>query len=301
MKQSDNLDQLALAAAKQHMGSFAWPTVVYGMAVIAAYLVTLLLATLGILPLPVAVLLAAILTYLSYTVLHEAVHGTISGSHQSRRWVNEWFGYAAAWILMIPLTAHRHEHLAHHRNTNQAGGDPDFQVSGMAHSALGAIGAALKVALSQYTYYASHRWGRGPGSQDLTLCIEIAAALVPRLALIASGFWIEGLALFALAWGLGLALTLFLFAYLVHAPHESVGRYVDTSTILVEGVAGKIITGLWVYQNYHSIHHLFPRVPFYCYPALFDEIEDTMVARGAPIYRLGFRGLEVREGVPVGS
>ncbi len=298
MQQSDNLDQLALTAAKQHMGSFAWPTVVFGVTVITAYLVTLLLATMGILPLPAAVLPAVILTYLSYTVLHEAAHGTISGSHQSRRWINEWLGYAAAWIVMIPLTAHRHEHLAHHRNTNQAEGDPDFIVSDMARSPFGAIGAALKVALSQYTYYANHRWGKGPRSQNVTLCLEIAAALVPRVALISAGFWVEGLTLFVLAWSLGLALTLFLFAYIVHTPHESVGRYVDTSTVLVDGVTGKIVTWLWVYQNYHSIHHLFPRVPFYRYPAVFEEIKDTMLARGAPIYRLGFRGLQVQEGVP---
>jgi hypothetical protein len=43
---------------------------------------------------------------------------------------------------------------------------------------------------------------------------------------------------------------------------------------------------IWVNQNYHSIHHLFPRVPFYRYPALFNDIERIMVAKGAPIYRL---------------
>jgi beta-carotene hydroxylase len=68
---------------------------------------------------------------------------------------------------------------------------------------------------------------------------------------------------------------------------------VDTSTILVpDNILGRLVTLAWVYQNYHSIHHLFPRVPFYRYPALFNDIEDTMVARGAPIYRLGWRGLE---------
>ncbi len=49
---------------------------------------------------------------------------------------------------------------------------------------------------------------------------------------------------------------MFLFAYIVHTPHESVGRYVDTSTFVVGGPAGKLITLLWGYQNYHSIHHL---------------------------------------------
>jgi nucleoside-diphosphate-sugar epimerase len=42
-----------------------------------------------------------------------------------------------------------------------------------------------------------------------------------------------------------------------------------------------VVTALWLYQNYHSIHHLFPRVPFYKYRVLFDEVEDLMVAQGA--------------------
>ena len=80
---------------------------------------------------------------------------------------------------------------------------------------------------------------------------------------------------------------MFLFAYVVHTPHESTGRYLNTSTFKTSGLMGSIVTVLWGYQNYHSIHHLFPRVPFYCYRALFLDIEDTMIAKGAPIYQLG--------------
>ena len=48
----------------------------------------------------------------------------------------------------------------------------------------------------------------------------------------------------------------------------------------------------WMFQNYHSIHHLFPRVPFYKYAELFEEIEDVMVAKQAPIYNISVRGLK---------
>jgi beta-carotene hydroxylase len=43
---------------------------------------------------------------------------------------------------------------------------------------------------------------------------------------------------------------------------------------------------LWGYQDYHSIHHLFPKVPFYRYRRLFNEIADRMDQMGAPVYRL---------------
>lgn len=299
MTNNDNLDHAALAAAKTHMGEFAWPTVIFGIAVFTCYLVTIALALAGILPLVAAVPLVALLTYAAYTVLHESVHGTISGSHPSLRWLNETLGYMAAWILMIPLTAHRHEHLAHHRHTNQRDEDPDFIVADMAKSALNALRVAPELLLSQPKYYLARRWAKGPRSQDLALCCEVFAALAPRFLICAMGFWLEGAALFVLAWFLGIMLTMFLFAYLVHTPHEAVGRYVDTSTILVDGPAGKVVTWLWLYQNYHSIHHLFPRVPFYRYPALFGQIEDIMVAKGAPIYHLGTTGMQFKQTGPL--
>ena len=289
MSKQDALDRQALVAAQQYMGKLAWPTVLLGVTVGLAYVVTPLLLIAGVIPLAVAFLLMTVATYAAYTVLHEAAHGSISGSHTSLRWLNEALGYIAAWILMIPLTAHRHEHLAHHRNTNKPDEDPDFIVANMARSPLHAARAAVQVFASQHQYYYKHRWGKGPRAQDRRLCLEVAAALVPRLAFVAAGFWVEGFILFVLAWLCGVALLLFLFAYIVHTPHQSVGRYVDTSTFLVDGLPGRVVSALWGYQNYHSIHHLFPRVPFYDYPQLFGEIEETMVAKGAPIYRLDSR------------
>ena len=58
------------------------------------------------------------------------------------------------------------------------------------------------------------------------------------------------------------------------------------------------MTWLWLFQNYHSIHHLFPRVPFYRYPSVFGDIEEIMVARGAPVYHLGVDGLRARDRLP---
>ena len=215
------------------------------------------------------------------------------------RWVNELMGYVAGWILMIPLTAHRHEHLAHHRNTNQPDTDPDYVIADMTRSPLHAVRTSLRTVLGQYTYYFQHRWQAAPRSHNLRFCLEIAAALSLRLAFMAQGFWIEGALLF-LVGGIGaITLLMYVFAYLVHRPHTAVGRYVDTSTIIIPGIVGTVLTALWGYQNYHSIHHLFPRVPVYRYVKLYAEIEDTMIAKGAPIYRLSGRGLNPRVGMAI--
>ncbi len=294
MQQTDSLDQQALACAKTYMGSFAWPTVIFALVVFAAYLATIAMGFTGLMPLWLAVPLVGVISYLAYTVLHEAAHGTISGSVQSRRWINEALGYTAAWVIMIPLTAHRHEHLAHHRHTNDAQDDPDYHVGDLRNSPFSALTASTKIYWGQFSYYMTQRWQKAPARQNLYFCLEIAAALLPRLGLLAAGFWVESLALFVVAWLLGVTLTLYLFAYLVHRPHEDVGRYVDTSVILAPRGLNGLLTWLWVFQNYHAIHHLFPRVPFYQYAKLFAEIEPIMEQKGSPIYRLEMAGMKRR-------
>ena len=95
------LDQAARSAAKQQMGEFAWPTVVLGVTVTAAYIATPLLVAHGSLSILVAIPVMMVLTYAAYTVMHEAVHGSISGSNGSLRWVNELMGYLAGWLFGV--------------------------------------------------------------------------------------------------------------------------------------------------------------------------------------------------------
>ena len=118
MQTAEQLDREARNAAKNYQGEFAGFTVLFGLAVLAAYIAVPAFVVAGSLPLVVGALLMIVLTYMSYTVVHDAAHGSISGSHQKLRWVNELMGYLTAWIMAIPLTAHRFEHLTHHRNTN---------------------------------------------------------------------------------------------------------------------------------------------------------------------------------------
>ena len=291
MSATENLDLLALEAAKHRMGEFAWPTVVLGVIATGGYVAIPFLVAASVLPLWLAMPLMILLAYASYTVLHEAVHGSISGSKKSLRWLNELLGYMAGFVLFIPMTAHRHAHLAHHRHANDAESDPDHVVAGMTASPLAALRAGERALRSQYVYYMSKRWASGQEGQNLRFCLEVAASVLLRIAIILLTNAPLTLLLFAVAGIGGTLLTMYLFAYIVHVPHDKIGRYEDTSTILVDGPLGKCVTVLWLFQNYHSIHHLFPRVPFYHYARLFDEIRPVLVSKGAPIYRLGMGGM----------
>lgn len=292
MSEAHRLDQEAVASASQHMSLVAWPTVVLGVVLALAYMAAVATTLSGLLPLWLAVPLVAMIIYLSYTVLHESVHGSITGNHGSLRWLNKTLGYMAAWITMIPFTAHRYEHIAHHRYANDEERDPDFHAGKMCDSLLAPISAVLRAWSSQFSFYAKYRWSKAPAKERAQLGFEVAIALAPRLAVFVAGYWTEGLALFVVAWFIGAMVLLYLFAYIVHRPHDRVGRYSDTSTILLPRPIRRVLTWLWMYQNYHSIHHLFPRVPFYRYPVVYREIEDVLEARRAPVYRVSARGLQ---------
>ena len=157
---------------------------------------------------------------------------------------------------------------------------------------MASVRTVVQAWISQFSFYAKHRWPDAPLREKLVLCAEVVFTLVPRLGIVAAGYWVEGLALFVLAWLVGAIVLLYLFAYLVHRPHDRVGRYVDTSTVLLPGPLNSLLTWLWMFQNYHSIHHLFPRVPFYAYANLYNEIEETMAAKDAPVFRITTGGLK---------
>ena len=286
VSKTDPLDRQAIAGARRHMGFVAWPTVVLGLVLGLSYIVTVIMALLGSLSLWLAAPLLAVIIYMSYTILHESVHGSITGNDASLRWLNKALGYMAAWITMIPLTAHKYEHIAHHRYANEAARDPDFHAGKMGDSPLAPVRAVLQAWVSQFSFYARHRWSRAPAREKMQLGLEVTLALGPRFAVIAAGYWVEGLVLFVLAWILGATILLYFFAYIVHRPHDQVGRYTDSSIILMPRSVRRPLDWLWLYQNYHSIHHLFPRVPFFRYPDVYREIRHVLEAKGTPVYRV---------------
>jgi len=295
-----SMDKEALTKAMKYMGEFGWPTVVLALLTCGGFIATPLLVLHGYLPLVVGVLLMAACTYGSYTVMHDSVHGAIAGKHTQWRWLNNALGYLSGFVIGAPFSAHRHEHITHHRHTNDAKLDPDYQISGMGQSPLKAIRSAWQMVLANYTYYRNVRWQRAPAAERFIFVGEVLCANAARVAclFLFKDVWWEAVLLLLVGPSLGVVLLIYLFAYIVHHPHTQIGRYVDTSTIEVPGVWGGILTWAWLSQNYHSIHHLFPKVPFYRYRALFNDIEPIMRARGAPIYRLTWAGLEASETEP---
>jgi len=300
-QEKSHLNQQALQAARDYSQKVAWPTVILAIVVFVGYWALPLLVIFNNLSLLIAIPLMAVLTYASYTVLHEAVHYCISGNIKSLRWLNDAMGYLAATVLLTPLIAHRCEHLKHHRNANDGSNDPDQYSAEIVTSVKLMLKSCWIGIAGQFTTYMADRWDNAPVSQNRILIIEVLIAIAMRVLPFAllfaygdadsQGRWVEALMALLLGSFAGTFALLYLFAYIVHRPHTVTERYLNTSTILVPGRLSHLLTVLWGFQNYHAIHHLFPWVPFYQYRRLFDRIRPTMNAMGAPIYRLTWQGL----------
>jgi len=274
-------DSTILRAAQRYMGKIAWPTVVWTVLVLSAYGAVLRAGLTHQIPLALSFALTSWLLYWLYTSLHEAVHSNIAGNGSGLNWLNETIGYVAGSLLGIPFTIHRSAHMAHHRSTNVMGQDPDavFDRPGFWHG----ISRALFLVVNEYRDYFSGAHEASDAKTRRILWTEIAIMLGWRLTLIILGFPLGVLVLAVLANLMGVVIVGTLFAWAVHTPFDKTERYQNTSTIILPRWIHAPATFMWVWQNYHSIHHLFPRVPFYQYRKLFEEIRPGMDERGAPI------------------
>lgn len=276
------LNKQAIQAAKKHMAQVAWPTVVFAALVLIGYVASLTLFALGYLPAWVATLLLAALTYMSYTPLHEAVHGNVSGGRNDLNWLNDVCGYLMAPMIVVPYASHKLEHFTHHRYTNQPDKDPDYVVGAMGKGPITAFFTLFRFFWVQNNFFVQHHWGRASSREKMIYVAEVTFSLGWRAVFVATVSQPGALFVILLSYIMGGFFTAYWFAYRPHAPYRESTRYRNTSSLIMPRWM-KPVEWFWLGQNLHSIHHLFPRVPFYRYHALHREIEPIMRAHGTPM------------------
>jgi beta-carotene hydroxylase len=277
-----DLNKQALGAAIQHMGKVAWPTVVLTLLVTSLFALCIWAFAVGLISVWLATPFIGVLTYMSYTTLHEAVHGNIHGGKANLRWLNDLCGYLVAPIIGVPFASHKHEHFTHHRFTNIEGKDPDFLISGMRSGLVSVVLTTAKFFWTQNSFFAKNNWRSARLSERVIYSAELFLSLTWRLLVI---LLIEqpGIAIVVLlGYFMGGFFTAYWFAYRPHFPYDNTKRYQNTSSLIMPKWM-RPLEWFWLGQNLHSIHHLFPRVPFYSYHALHREIEPILRAHGTPI------------------
>lgn len=276
------LNKEAIAAAKPYMGRVSWITIGLTGFVMFAYTANLILFAMGYTPAWLATILMGVFTYMSYTPLHEAAHGNIHGNNERLQWLNDLCGYLMAPMISIPFASHRHEHFTHHRYTNIPDKDPDFVAQGLGKGLVTAAITVLKFIWVQNSYFARHRWNKASLKEKIIYCLEVIFSIGWKAAFITLTAQPGVAVVILLGYLLGGYFTGYWFAYRPHLPYKETKRYKNTNSMLMPKWM-KPLEWFWLGQNLHSIHHLFPRVPFFKYHSLHADIEPILRAQGTPI------------------
>jgi beta-carotene hydroxylase len=283
-------DRQALQRIRPHQGMVAWPTVYLALGIVVAFTLVCTLGTMGIIPLWLGLILNTLILYADQTPLHEACHGNIAGRDSRWLWLNHLIGFACGTILLHEYKSFRYMHLAHHRDTNNPELDPDHWVA-VKNPFLVAF-RCLTIVFWYHQYFWKHIAFHAhiPGMRPLTIHIMIMHMLYYGVAIGLSlmDYWREVLMLWIFPHILASALIIYFFAYLTHAPHEVHERYRDTNVFWVRGkIVEPVVNWLYLFQNFHLIHHLFPRIPFYRYGQAFRDLKPVLDKERAHIYELG--------------
>ena len=205
---------------------------------------------------------------LSFTVWHEAAHGTVFRSSIGNRVV----GVLGAWPAWIPYFLIRRAHFLHHIHANDPERDPDawFNAGSIWTLPL-RYPAGIRRTKAMVDAAGRPRWERvADGAQAVSLLVAfaaIAALLGPRVLIT--------------CWIIPKAISMWIHALYVNVlPHRDLpsGRFLDTRTY-----AAPFLAPLTLMHSLHGVHHAWPNVPWHRYGRLFAERRRFLEARGAPI------------------
>ncbi len=266
---------------KHFAGEFAVLTVALAVFVVAGFITMSVLAMQGLVPLWVATITNTIFAYMAFTPAHEAAHGNVHGGH--RRWamLDELVGWACGLLLFAPFSAFRVLHLTHHSHTNDPQKDPDYWVAG--GSFISIVGRCLSIMLHYYGDFllGSTSRTRAAKKARLSTVVVLGSLLAFVAVAVGLGYGVQVSLLWLLPAVLASGMLAFAFDWMPHAPHDTQARYDHSRIVLFPGLALPMLG-----QNYHLIHHLYPRIPFYRYGQCFWAIRPSLEARGCQIVDL---------------
>lgn len=256
----------------------AWGSILLFAGYILGYVVLITLTTQQVLPYPVASIFCIYLAYVGFTIVHDAGHGSIIQGGCVLKPIENIMGWISAVpLLLLPYSMFKHIHDRHHAYTNDPERDPDhfsfgkkwyqvvlnclfipFQYHIMALTTLRHDPCFNRTYLTSLFYFSVI------GSLIALLTINGFGKEIVYLLLIPNIFAVIMLAL--------------LFDYLPHHPHKSLARYHNSRIY-----PSKWLNFLLLGQNYHLIHHLYPKVPWYLYRKVYLLTRPDLISKNAPI------------------
>tara|TARA_B110000971_G_scaffold6922_1_gene6732 strand:- start:4938 stop:5894 length:957 start_codon:yes stop_codon:yes gene_type:complete len=267
----------------------------------------------------VVIPLSALGTYCLFPVIHDGSHGSIC----KNKFYNELISYIAGVpFFFAPFPTWRFIHLRHHRYTNIPDKDPDYYAGGGVHNSFYLPIRWITHIFHYYVYFITElikilykNIRNKLINEDNTCEIENIYKITSDKIIKDNTFilFITGFSIFlnilivyytycagvfdelCILWIIPSTITIMLlsvlFDYLPHRYYEVdilENKYKTTNMthglMTKKGKVNKLIAFLTCNQlTYHNIHHLYPKVPFYLYPKIWDDNKDELIRRGTKV------------------
>lgn len=275
-------------AAKQLSPAIAWPTIALTVLLVALHVAMVGLGLSGAVPAWWLTLPLGLSAYFHYTPCHEAIHRNIV---RSRRFdpANAAIGWWGALLTGMTWPLLSRTHIAHHAHTNSER-DPDIFIRGSLPRLCGLAALSMFANLVPLPLWRLI-YGANPPSLGYLDAWKVMPAREWRLHQAAHGLMCAGVwsavalghgatvfALYVIPATIGRLLMGIFLNWLPHRPWMSGDRY-KTATIR----SGRVRALLSAGHSLHLVHHLWPRVPFYHYGALYRRLAPVLHDRGADL------------------
>lgn len=277
---TDQADDTELFKKLIQKPRIAWPTVMLLIAAFAVFGVSTHAYFTGALPLGWAMLINSIASYIAFPVAHEATHSAVCANRR----VNDWTGRIAMTLLEPGpfFQVFRFIHMKHHRFTNHREKDPDVY-SGTGPTWL----LPFKWLTLDYIYFKTYLspevFKKRPKSERREFYFSVLFAVSVITAVTFAGWLQYYLLLFFIPTRIAKFFIIIAFDFLPHYPHEAYAK--DEPYRCTSNRVGLewLLTPLFIYQNYHLVHHLYPAVPFYRYLKVWNARKQYHEAQNPAI------------------
>ena len=256
----------------------AWPTLLLFVLALALWISALRAALDGLIPPLAAILLQTVAAFMQFTVLHDGVHRSLLRGHPR---LNDLVtSLAGAFLGLVGIgAAFRYAHFKHHRLTNEIN-DPD-QWSG--HGRFLTRPLHWASADLYYGVVILRDWSSIPLKERWSMIAGALPLLAVFAACVALGHGWDAVLYWLVPARLAILWLAFAFNYLPHHPHQVEQRHNPYAATNVRRGGEPLMKWLFLYQNYHLIHHLFPSVPFYRYLKIWRQNETDFIRQGASV------------------
>lgn len=243
-------------------------------------------AVAGAIPLWQGWLINTVILYVLAHINHEAIHRNISAGNPRMLWLNEVIGHFGSFWFFLPFLAFKSVHLAHHGAPNDPENDADLWVE--RRNPVAVFFACVTILVGyEFMLWKLAREGRLKKSSVISIYTQRFAYLALVAMFFALGFGFEAFMLWVAPGLLVMPFLAFFFAYIVHYPHSSTEPYQASNVLLTRNKwLQPFVTAVFVFQNYHLVHHLNPRIPFYRYGEVFRQIRPQLEDKQAAIKHL---------------